>query len=67
MNYFPLGKTLRAFMIPAGWEKKTLNDTDKKSFRESAANLCAFMCLTMVICFDQGLTKMVTSRQCMDQ
>jgi hypothetical protein len=67
MNFFPLHKALRAAMIPEGWEKKSITEENKKTFRDLAANLCSFMCLTMVICFDQGLCKMVTSRQGMDQ
>ena len=54
-------------MIPREWESKTTAETNKAAYRNLPANICAFMCLTMVICFDQGLCKMITTRQCMDQ
>ena len=66
MNFFPLAKDLRKKMIPPAWEGKAINDQNKAAFRQQAANLCSFMCLTMVICFDVGLTRMITSRQNMD-
>jgi hypothetical protein len=63
VNFFPLAKDLRKKMIPPTWEGKAINDQNKAAFRQQAANLCSFMSLTMVICFDVGLTRMITSRQ----
>ena len=67
MNYFPLGKDLRVQMILPGWEAKTISDTSKKAFRLLPVNLCSWDCLTLAVCFDQGLTRMVTTRQKMAQ
>ena len=66
LNYFPLEKSLRAKMIPQGWEAKTIKDSDRAAFREAAATLCFFSVVTMVFCFDQGFCKMATTRQGMD-
>ena len=67
MNYFPLGKALREQMIPPGWEAKTISDVNRSAFRAAPVNLCAWGCVTLAICFDQGLTRMATTRQKMAQ
>lgn len=60
-NYFPLGAVLKAVIIPPAWEKPT--EKNKPTYRDLPANICSWSCLTIAVCFDQGLCRMVTTKQ----